>query len=259
MSFLDKLERKVGFIAIHNLTLFIVVGQALMFGMFLLRGGDPALVGKMTFTLSQFLSGEVWRIVTFLIIPKVFSFWIIIALLVFQMIGSSLEQHWGAFRYSLYFFIGVLGLLFTSVLFPYYPLGNFYLLTSIFFAFAYLNPNFEFLLFFVLPVKVKWLGWLSFAYLVLAFLGSGIEEKFAIIGSTLNFPLFFAADIVRSFRAKKRVEVMKSEKRKLEAEPFHACVKCGATDISEPDREFRYRKDGAVCSECLAKEGREID
>lgn len=256
MSFLDKLERKLGFLTIHNLTMYVVVGQALMFGLFLLSGDTPGVFQqKMGFSLAAFLSGEVWRIFTFMLIPKTLSlFWIIFSLFVFQMIGNALDQYWGAFRFNVYLFIGVLGLLAVSLFFPTYPIGNFYLLTSVFFAFAYLNPNIEFLIFFILPVKVKWLGFLSLGFIILEFFSSGIANQAIIAASVLNFPLFFGADIIRSIKSKKRVNEMNAARKQLESEPFHTCGECGATDISDPDRSFRYSKGEAVCSVCSGSE-----
>lgn len=256
MKLMDKMERKFGFLAIHNLTLYIVVGQALTFLMIVMRPeGAERVLALMSFNFSRFLDGEVWRILSFILIPETTSMiFIIFALMILQMMGGALEQHWGAFRYNLYLLTGVIGVLVAGIIVPYHPISSYFLLNSIVFAFAYLYPNYELNLFLVLPVKVKWIAWLSFGLVLYLFFQGGIATKLEAAGALLNFPLFFGADILRSFKAKKRVNKMKAEKRKLEAEPFHVCVKCGVTDLESPEREFRYRSEGAVCSACLEAE-----
>ena len=262
MRFLDKLERKLGFLAIHNLTLYLVVGQALAFIMIRIR---PEAYSLMVFNFDRFISGEVWRIFSFMLIPRDFSLiFIIFTLLILQMMGSALEQHWGAFRYNLYLLVGVLGVLIAGMVFPQHVIDSFYVLLSISFAFAYLYPNFELNLFFVLPVKMKWIALMLLGYALYDFANpsavsqyQAMANRVEIIGALINFPLFFGADIIRSMRSKKRVREMKAEKRKFEAEPFHTCIRCGATDLSHPDREFRYRDEGAICSVCLENENRE--
>ena len=56
------------------------------------------------------LHGQVWRIVTFLLIgPETNLIFVIFVLLFYYSIGSSLEQVWGTFRFNMYYLIGVLG------------------------------------------------------------------------------------------------------------------------------------------------------
>ena len=256
MKLLEKLERKFGFLAIHHLTLYIIVGQVLVFGLYLARGSDAArVIGTLIFSFDSFVNGEPWRVLTFLAIPKTFSpIFIIFSLYILHMMGSALEQHWGAFRYNLYFLTSVLGVVAASVFSPYSQIDNFYLLISISFAFAYLHPNIEFLIFFVLPVKVKWIAWLTFGVVVMEFARGDLALKLVILGSLANFPLFFGADFIRSLRSKKRVVELKAAKRKFETEPFHTCSRCGATDQTAPERDFRYRDDVALCSVCLEQD-----
>lgn len=255
MRFLDKIERKLGFLAFQNLTLYLIIGQVAMFGLASFSPNPELVLGNLVFTWERFLAGEFWRIFTFVLIPpQTYWLFLVFAWLIFYMMGSFLEQHWGTFRYNLYLLVGVLGALLSGLIHPYYPVLNHYLGLSIWFGFAYLNPNYELRIYFILPVKVKWIAFFSLGLLVLQFVGSSFVGKVIIIGSLLNFPLFFGADILRRFRSKQRVSKMKAEREKLEQEPFHTCSICGATDISDPDLDFRYRKEGAICSRCLATE-----
>ena len=255
MSFLDKLERRLGFLAFQNLTLYLIIGQVAMFGLASFSPNPAVVMGNLVFTWERFLSGEFWRLFTFVLIPpQTFWLFLVFAWLILYMMGSFLEQHWGAFRYNLYVLAGIVGGLASGLVHPYYPVFNHYLGLSIWFGFAYLNPNYELRIYFILPVKVKWIAFFSLGLVMVEFFGSNLAGKVIIIGSLLNFPIFFGADILRRLRSKQRVSKMKEERKKLDAEPFHTCVSCGATDITHPDRDFRYRKEGAICSVCLAKE-----
>ncbi len=257
MSFLDKLEKRFGFLAIRGLTNYIVVGQALTFLMVAISPPETAarIVDLMQYRLVSFLGGNFWNPISFILIPKTFSLiWIFFSLMILHMMGSALEEHWGAFRYNLYLLIGIVCVVFAGVVFPYHAFTSYFLLTSIFLAFAYLHPEIELNIFFVLPVKMKWLGWFTFVLALFFVLKEGPATKLEFVASLINFPIFFGAEIIRGFRSKNRVRGMKAQKKKLESEPFHTCSICGATDISHPEREFRYRKDGAVCSECVPRE-----
>ncbi|EDY80550.1 hypothetical protein VDG1235_164 [Verrucomicrobiia bacterium DG1235] len=256
MRFLDKLERKFGFLAIHGLTNYIVVGQAITF--LLVATLRPEVAGRvlelMEFRLVDFLRGHIWNPFSFILIPKNFSLiWIFFTLSILHMMGTALEQHWGAFRYNLYILVGIVAVVFSGITFPYHSVSSYFLLTSVFLAFSYLYPNIELNLFFVLPVKMKWLGLLSVVLAIMFFFEGNAAVKLEIVASLINFPIFFGADIVRGFRSKQRVREMKSAKRKLDAEPFHTCAVCGATDLTHPERDFRYRDDGAICSDCLGE------
>lgn len=258
MSFLDKLERRLGFLAFHNLTLYLIIGQVAMFGLASFSPNSGEVLGNLAFSWNLFLSGDYWRIFTFVLIPpETHWLFMVFAWLIFYMMGSFLEQHWGTFRYNVYVLVGVLGAVLSGLLDRSFVISNYFLGLSIWFGFSYLNPNYELRLFFVLPVKVKWLAYVSLGIVALIFFGSNIWGKLIIICSLLNFPLFFGEDIVRGLRSKQRVKKMKAEKAKLDSEPFHTCSVCDATDISHPDRDFRYRKEGAICSVCLEKENGE--
>ena len=210
---------------------------------------------NLVFTWDRFLDGEVWRLFTFMLIPpQTHWIWLVFAWLVFYMMGTFLEQHWGAFRFNLYVLTGALGALLAGWVNPYYPVFNYYLGLSIWFGFAYLNPNYELRIYFILPVKVKWIAVFIAGLVLLSFFQSGLFVKALILGSLVNFPIFFGADILRGLRSKQRVSKMKAEKKKLDAKPFHTCSRCGATDLTHPERDFRYRKDGAICSDCLESE-----
>ena len=208
-KWLSKLERRFGRYAIHNLMYYIIILYALGFVLNLLN--RDFYYQFLSLDAAAILHGQIWRIVTFIIQPPSDSLIFIIFMLhLYYMIGQQLEAAWGAFRFNLYFFSGMVfhviaALLVYMTMGISLPLSVWYLNMSLFFAFAALYPNMQFLLFFAIPVKVKYLALIDglyFAYAVLqAFLpaygGSGqfgIYYKANAVGavvSILNFLIFF--------------------------------------------------------------------
>ena len=198
MKFLDLLDRVVRPIAIPNLTQIIIGGQAIMF---LAGMTDPALVNRATLVWSQVLQGEVWRLVTFLIIPVSFSpLWLFFALYIFYMFGTALEQHWGVVRYNTFLMLGAILTTAAAAFVPNAEVVGTFLYGTVFLAFATYNPDFTLNLFFVLPVKVKWLAWLQAAGYGLAFLAGGMAEKMLVLASIGNYLIFFAPNAIAWFK-----------------------------------------------------------
>ena len=192
---LDKLERKIGRFAIPNLMLYLVGVNALVWlaDLILVRLGNTPLSAWIDFDRSLILSGQVWRVLTFVFVPYDSNILtLLISLYFYWMIGSSLEAVWGAFRFNVFYFSGILftaacGMIFGDAV-------NIYLNTSLFLAYAILFPDNEILLFFVIPVKVKYLGILSAALLVFFLVTQPFFLKMLIVFSLLNLALFFWRD-----------------------------------------------------------------
>ena len=182
MNWINKLERKFGRYAIHNLMHYIIILYAVGFALNLIAPGF--YMEYLSLDASAILHGQIWRIVTFLIQPPDGSpIFIIFALYLYYMIGQNLEAAWGAFRFNLYFFTGVLFHLIAALIVYFltgisFPIGTSYLNLSLFFAFAALYPNVEFLLFFVIPIKVKYLALLDGAFFAFTIL-QGILPSYA--------------------------------------------------------------------------------
>lgn len=269
MNWIDKLERKFGRYATPNLMYYIVILYVVGFILQLL---NPSFYYQyLALNASEILNGQIWRILTFLIQPPSSSpIFMVFALYLYYMIGRELEYAWGSFRFNLYFFVGVLfhvvGAIVTYFLTSVsLPIGTGYLNLSLFFAYATIYPNQQFLLFFVIPVKVKYLAWIDgafFAYTILqAFMpayGGGIFGMFyqanalAAFVSLLNFLLFFVSIqkrkgiSPREFHRKKTFqrEVHKKHNHRYENGAQHKCAVCGRTELDDPNLEFRY------CSKC---------
>ena len=204
---LNKLEEKFGRYAIPNLPKIIVLLYAVGF---VIANISPRLYSLLELNPYLILHGQVWRIVTFLLIgPETNLIFVIFVLLFYYSIGSSLEQVWGTFRFNMYYLIGVLGtivgafLTYAILTFAYgegygafVNMDTFYLNMTLFLAYASMFPEMEVYLYMILPIKVKWLGYLDGLYLIYIFLSSGftvagISVKVSIVAALLNFLLFF--------------------------------------------------------------------
>ena len=249
MRLLDRLERRFRHLAIPNLTVGIIVGQAFLYILALTKI-NPGLVENATLFPSLVLQGQVWRLFSFLFVPPnigpLFAFFYFYLL---YMMGTALEVQWGAFRYNMFLLIGALATIgagFVANLFvPGMPVGNGYLYGTIFLAFAVLNPDFELLIMFILPVKIKWLAllaWLGYFYAFLFV--SGWMGKMLIAASLLNFFCFFGGAIYRRLRSGQRKVVEQTRQAKQKRTPRHVCLTCGVTNLSDPKMRFRY------CSMC---------
>ena len=155
MTWLDKLEKRFGFIAIPGLIRAVVLFNVLVLGLVWL---NPSFSSVIDLNPSRILHGEVWRLVTYIFIPQTFSWWVVLFLWFLWFIGDGLERAWGAFRLTLYFFVGMIGTTIAAFFFG-SNFSNSMLISSLFFAFARFYPDVVIYLFFILPVKIKWLAW----------------------------------------------------------------------------------------------------
>ena len=248
MRLLNRLEHRFGRFAIQRLTLLIMVGQGVAW--FLGQNDREFLVG-LKLVPDKVLDGEYWRLLTFLFNPPdVTIFFFFFYMLIFHLMGTSLEQTWGAFRYNVYLFVGyvvTVGVSFVVPEFRGHEVANSYLYGTVFLAFAWLYPNFVFHIMFILPVKVKWLAWLTWAIYIYSFIKGHNLARLMIAAGVANFLLFFGRDIyekirTRQHRIKRKVESVATVGGR--GKPFHQCRTCGVTDQDESQLEFRY------CSQC---------
>lgn len=274
---MGKFERKYGKYAIKNLSLILVV----CYGVGYLFSNIPALssiFGYLTLNPYAICHGQVWRLVTWIIVPpSSFSLFTLITLFFYYSIGHSLENVWGDFYYNVYIFSGflftivgsfllylfytlfpgevggILGIEYTMALTSLY-FSTYYINMSIFLAFAFTFPEAQVLLMFLIPVKVKWLGYLYAGMLVYEFLLENAIVKVVIGASLLNFIVFFlltrrrqlGSPKVRFEQARRRAAYNEEVRRETRAASVskHKCAICGRTDAEYPELQFRF------CSKC---------
>ena len=191
MNWLDRLERKMGRHYIPGLIKYVVFGMLLVFAMdYLLYTRGASASEMLYFSRPLILQGQVWRLLTFIFLPPSNSFfWILLSLYFYFFLGTSLENHWGSARFNIYYALGVVGCILSGLLTGYTT--NEFLNDSLLLAFAVLYPEMEFMLFFVLPVKVKWLGWATGALLIYQFIVVPFAYKVGLVLSLLPFVVFF--------------------------------------------------------------------
>jgi hypothetical protein len=262
MNLLDKLERKVGWLAFPHLLPMLVFGQLIVY--IAVLSGMVKLDQLMLFQPIA-AKGEFWRFFTFMVTPEPRlvsnNFFFIISLFFTWYVGSALEREWGLFRFTLYFLMGWVSLIlvsftpfFQNIYFIETYVSNAFLMGSLILAFARLFPHAIIRLFFVLPVEAKILGWITWGFYLLGFATGDVAVKLEIAASLLPFIILFAPDILLDIKARKRRQTFQKDVRSAKIGVRHTCSKCGATDESDPDRTFRYGKgDVCVCDVCLNK------
>ena len=266
MKFFYKMERKFGRYAIRNLMYYIMI----LYGIgIVIQMLYPMLYWQyLCLDAPSILRGQVWRIVTFLLFPPMGSMAPLgssagslfsdlpfngIALSLYYSLGMNLERTWGAFRFNVYFFMGVLGHVLAALV-GYLVFGQRWILTtvylnfSLFFAFAAVYPNLEFLLFMVLPVKAKVLAIVDGIFFAYSFLMGNMADRCAIVLSLANFLVFFLmtrnTGRVSPREIRRRQEFKRQAKIIPKGGTRHRCAVCGRTEADGEDLEFRY------CSKC---------
>jgi membrane associated rhomboid family serine protease len=230
---LARLERRFGRFAIERLTTFIVGGMAIVF---VLAYAKPELLGYLTLDPARALK-EPWRFITYFFIPSSMQLvWILFSLYWTWLVGTNLENEWGAFKLNVYYLIGALGTTVAAWLTG-MPQGNFWLNTSLFFAFATVFPNYEILLFFVVPIRVKWLALLTLAIVGYSFFDGNVGTKTAIAVAFANYLVFFGGHLARLARGQ-QLQMRQAARRTSFRPP--------------PEREAR--SSGRACAICGARQ-----
>lgn len=258
-NWLERFCHKHPRFSIPNLMLYIVLGNALVFLLDAFTMGQQGLFSAaFSFNRNAILGGQVWRIFTFLFVPQGGNIFLVaISLYFYYFIGSVLEREWGSAKFTIYYFFGVILNILVGFLVGYTSI--FYINMALFFAFATLFPDMRVLLFFIIPVKIKWLAWFDAAFFLfetINFLISGTPQLALIpVVALLNYLLFFGGDLLgfvnqkrqrASYRAgRKTVDFQSAQQHAREKKGYlHKCAVCGRTDVTNPTLEFRY------CSKC---------
>jgi membrane associated rhomboid family serine protease len=233
---LARLERRFGRHAIPNLIMYIVGGMAMVWVLSTLR---PAFMGRLGLDMRAVRHGEVWRLVTFLFIPPPSKpIWILVNLYFTWWVGSSLEDKWGSFKFNAYYFTGALSTIASSMLAG--PTTNMWLDASLFLAFATVFPDVMIALFFILPVRVKWLGILAAVAIAYAAATGDWSVRAPIAAALVNYALFFGEHWYGLWRG--RGVVTRQQARRAEIESTAApsfgqrtCAICGAREADGAD------------------------
>lgn len=272
---MNKLEKKFGKYAISNLSMILIMCYAVGYVLQLINAD---FLYMLTLDPYQILHGQIWRLVTWIVVPpESLDLFTIIMLYFYYSVGKTLENTWGDFRYNVYLFSGMIFTIIASFVamgFCYFLAGDvfanpqnaeaifmagstifstYYINMSILLAFAATFPNAQILLMFVIPVRMKWMGIIYFVLLVGQFIaGTGsvlgnIFYRCAIAASLLTFVIFWITsrnNMHLTPKQMKRRHDFKQEVKTTARMNGHKCAICGQTDKEHPDLEFRY------CSKC---------
>lgn len=257
-NWLDKMERRFGRYAIRNLTMYLLAGYAIGY---LLSFTMPQLLTYFTLEPALILKGQVWRLLSWVIIPPNDNIiFVIFMMLLYYSLGNTLESYWGAFRYNVYIFSGIL---FTVIgafivngliggITGFGSLYNtYYINMSIFLACASIMPDYQLLLYGIIPIKMKWLAVLDVVLLAVDAVQGGLIIRIVIIASLLNFIIFFFCNRnlrghspKQAARRKKFQKQISRPQNQYAGGAKHRCAVCGRTELDNPTLEFRY------CSKC---------
>jgi len=278
MIWFYKLEQKYGKYAIRNLTWYLIICYAIGYVLQLSAGlGNTvtaSLLSYLTLDIHAVLHGQIWRLVTWLLIPPYsFDIFTLVTLYCYFSIGTLLERTWGTFRYNVYIFSGIIFTIIGAFLLygiMYLVLGGsdmefvsaivsnffstYYISMSLFFAFAITFPDMQMLFMFIIPIKAKVLG--IFYVLIMVY---NIFQNFSLMGplvgtavaivigfSLLNVLLFFIVTR-KNFRTPTQIKRQKEFQRhtvKMKKVTRHKCAICGRSEETDPDEQFRF------CSKC---------
>lgn len=244
---------------IPNLMLWIAIGNA---AVYILSMIDPSLllVRLFSFSRGHILAGEVWRLITFILVPAVPSgiFGTLMLCLLFffyYRIGKLLEQSIGVFKFNLFYFTGVLLLDAAGLLGMYVSADSLHY--SLLLAFAATYSDAQVLLFYFIPIRVKYLAWFYIALIAYQMI---LMRSLLPLIPLVNFLIFFWAALPNllpesaKVRFRQRSGVRRARpspnwadgyRSKTGQKPYrHKCTVCGRTDTEYPTLEFRY------CSRC---------
>ena len=295
MQLIDRLERKIGWIAIPGIVRNIMCMQLLVFALGILQmptnveikaGASPfpPWVEALMLSGEKILNGEVWRLVSFIFLPPTFNGFIIMlfAFIFTMFLGNMLESIWGSFRLTIYVLGGILCMVISEIIFPtHIPIiyeadigfggtlilgggGNLFFMSSLLFACAVYNPHFKVMLFGIIPVKLLWLAFFDAGIILIEIFSQISIMKFqsgiAMVVALGNFLIVFVPGLKAAVKMRAEASARRrkfEEARTPVMEAMHLCASCGATERDDDELVFRVTDDGEeYCVDCRERQRR---
>jgi membrane associated rhomboid family serine protease len=244
---LTRLERRFGKLGISGLPTIVVGGMAVVFLLGMLR---PPFLGLLALDVPRaFGHGgakfpELWRLFTYLFLPNSQSpIWVFFEIWWSWIVLSNLESAWGAFRLTAFYAVGMVATTLAAV-FVGGAVGNLWLNLSVLLAFATVFPDYEIYVFFVLPIRMKWIALVSAGFAVFSMLGAGWYVWAAMIAGISNYVLFCGGTLIGLLRGRTREVKVTVVRRATAADAARAtpppvrtrvCAICGAKEEDGAD------------------------
>ena len=259
MTFIDRLERRFGWIAVPGVVKIIVAFQALIWLLNIFRENDLAFHLLFYLDKDLILSGQVWRVVSFVLIPPVEYdqlLFMLFAVIFTIFLGNMLEQIWGSFRLTLYLIGGIIGAVIAEFAIGFsndFTFPTFLIIESILFACAVYNPNYTIHLFGIIPIRLFWIALFGSALLFIDAVQS-LTAAGLILISLMNFFVVFVPGMKKTIQVKAQVASRRNQFEKAKMDPnesFHYCKYCGKTEQDDEELVFRVAANGVeFCEDC---------
>jgi hypothetical protein len=256
---LVTLEQKMGWLAIPGLLRYIMILQAIVFVMMVsFEKGSPSVAEKLLFSAPHIQSGELWRCLSFYLIPPGGGglLWLLMGVPFMIWVGDLIEHAWGAFRLTLYLLCSAICITVHGLLTGLIGGTAVFILEGLVMAFAIYLPEIEIRLYGVIPLKMKWIGLITGGHIAFILLGNN-GMRGHIIASLLPFFVVFGPGLIQTTRQyfynQQRRQRFASGQRSND-EALSTCFVCGKTDVSHPQLDFRVNAEGHdICNECREK------
>ncbi len=266
---IDRFARKHPRFGIPHLINYILIGNVVIYLLDLFSDGFASALLGLDFG-SAILGLQLWRLVTFIFVPLTQKpIWFVVSLFFYYFLGNTMEREWGTAKFTLFYLVGALLTFLGSIVTFFWTGGISYPITlnaiheTLFLAFATLFPDVYLRVYFILPIKAKWLA--AFYVFMEIWNLVGMNRLFlpimlpillpAMIASWVNYLLFFWSEIKQAVgqafgrakhqNSKQTIDFKKATGKIYQEKGYiHKCAVCGKTDTEYPDLEFRY------CSKC---------
>ena len=254
MRLIDRFCYKHPNFGIPNLMRYLTIANVVFW---ILGTANSVLLSYLRFDAGLIMQGQIWRLITFMVYPPSMGLLAFLVFYFYYWMGTALEQVWGTAQFNIYLLIGwALTVIYGFLV---YFIGGLrisidaqYLYLSMFFSYAALFPDQTVLLFFFIPIKMKYMAIIDAVYFLAAVITNPFPVNLLPVVAVLNFFIFFSGTLLQRIPKKASQSTINFRKasQKIRREDreklyHHKCAVCGRTDTDYPGLEFRY------CSRCV--------
>lgn len=234
------IEKRLKWLQIPDLPIILCVGYALFFISMVTGFVDPSSIHLCGNYIIE--KKEYWRLFTFIFNINTTPIFFIFAIAMQWLFGSALEQTYGSSRFTLFFLVSWLIAVTFALIFPDVHFLSETFSQCVFFAFALIFPDFTLMLFFVIPIKIKWLALLDILFITYYIVKFRFSSQFVLPALIILLPIliFFGKEIYYKIRYRTRKTIVTAKKQVATKKPHHQCIECKVTDLMDPKKEFRY-------------------